>query len=114
MAAQRATEDALRDLVDQYGGGVSDGSGATVSQLLDKWLAECDRPDLSPTTIRTYKSQVEQTIRPKLGRVQVPRLTAKHLDDLYGELKDAGKSRKTIRNCHAIICSALHQAVRWG
>jgi integrase len=110
----RAAEDALRDLVDQYGGGVSDGFGATVSQLLDKWLAECDRLDLSPTTIRTYKSQVKQTIRPKLGRVQVARLTAKHLDDLYGELKEAGKSPKTIRNHHAIISSALHQAVRWG
>ncbi len=29
-------------------------------------------------------------------------------------MKDAGKSPKTIRNHHAIISSALHQAARWG
>jgi integrase len=36
------------------------------------------------------------------------------LDDLYGTMKDAGKTPKTIRNHHAIISAALHQAVRWG
>jgi len=29
-------------------------------------------------------------------------------------MKEAGKSPKTIRNYHAIISAALHQAVRWG
>jgi integrase len=29
-------------------------------------------------------------------------------------MKDAGKAPKTIRNHHAIISSALHQAARWG
>ena len=29
-------------------------------------------------------------------------------------MKDEGRSPKTIRNHHAIISSALHQAVRWG
>jgi integrase len=42
------------------------------------------------------------------------RLTSKHLDALYGAMKVAGQSPKTIRNHHAIVSSALHQAVRWG
>ncbi len=109
----RAAEDALRDLVDKFAGGRPDGLGATFSQLLDRWLEECERIDLSPTTLRTYQSYIKKTIRPRLGKVQVARLTPKHLDDLYGELKDAGLSPKTIRNHHAIISSALHQAVRW-
>ncbi len=29
-------------------------------------------------------------------------------------MKDKGLSPKTIRNCHAVISSALHQGVRWG
>jgi integrase len=110
----RAAEDALRDLVEKYAEGRPDGYGATVGQLLDRWLAECERLDLSPTTIRTYKAQVEGTIRPRLGKLLLSKLTPKHLDDLYGDLKDAGLSPKTIRNHHAIISSALHQAVRWG
>lgn len=109
----RAADDALRDLVDKYGEGRTDGFGATFGQLLDRWLEECKRMDLSPTTMRTYRAQVEQTIRPRLGKVILARLTSKHLDDLYGAMKDEGRSPKTIRNHHAIISSALHQAVRW-
>jgi integrase len=110
----RAADDALRDLVDKYGDGSEDGIGATFGHLLDKWLEESERMDLSPTTLRTYRAQVERTIRPRLGKVKLTQLTTKNLDDLYGQMKDEGRSPKTIRNHHAIISSALHQAVRWG
>jgi integrase len=109
----RAADSALRDLIDQQAPGV-DGAGATFGQLLDEWLCECDRLELSPTTMRTYRAQIKGTIRPRLGKVPLTALTAKHLDDLYGAMKTAGKSTKTIRNHHAIISAALHQAVRWG
>ncbi len=110
----RAADDALRDLVDKYGDGSEDGIGATFGHLLDKWLEESERLDLSPTTLRTYRAQVERTIRPRFGKVKLTQLTTKNLDDLYGQMKDEGRSPKTIRNHHAIISSALHQAVRWG
>jgi integrase len=110
----RAADQALRDLVDEQAPSRSDGVGANFGQLLDQWLEECERMDLSPTTIRNYRSQVERTIRPTLGKVTLSRLTAKNLDALYGAMKDAGKSPKTIRNHHAIIATALHQGVRWG
>jgi len=110
----RAADDALRDLVDKYGDGSEDGIGATFGHLLDKWLEESERMDLSPTTLRTYRAQVDRTIRPRLGKVKLTQLTTKNLDDLYGQMKDEGLSPKTIRNHHAIISSALHQAVRWG
>ena len=58
----------------------SDGVGASFGQLLDQWLEECERLDLSPTTIRNYRAQVERTIRPILGKVTLSRLTAKNLD----------------------------------
>ena len=110
----RAADAALRDLVDQQAPGRADGVGATVGQLLDRWLEECERLDLSPTTIRNYKAQITRTIRPRLGKLKLSQLTARHLDDLYGAMKDAGKSPKTIRNHHAVISAALHQGVRWG
>ncbi len=100
--------------MDKYGRVRSGRLGATFGQLLDRWLEECERMDLSPTTMRTYRAQIEQTIRPGSGRSLLSRLTAKHLDDLYGAMKDDGQSPKTIRNHHAIISSALHQGVRWG
>ncbi len=110
----RAADQALRDLVDQQAPSRSDGVGATFGQLLDQWLEESERLELSPTTLRTYRAQVEHTIRPALGKVRLNRLTPQNLDALYGAMKEAGKSPKTIRNHHAIISTALHQAVRWG
>jgi hypothetical protein len=104
---------ALRALIDEQSSGV-DGVGASFGQLLDQWLDECVRLDLSPTTMRTYRSQIERTIRPRLGKVAVRSVSVKHLDDLYGAMKASGKSPKTIRNHHAIVSAALHQAVRWG
>jgi integrase len=82
--------------------------------LLDQWLEECERLELSPTTLHNYRAQVEHTIRPALGKVQLNRLTAKNLDALYGAMKEDGKSAKTIRNHHSVISAALHQGVRWG
>ena len=60
---------------------------------------------------------VNATLRPRLGKVPLNALnalSARHLDELYGELRTAGRSPKTIRNHHAIISAALHQGVRWG
>jgi hypothetical protein len=71
----RATDAALRDLVDQYTQRRTDGIGVTVGQLLDRWLKECERLDLSPTTVRNYRSQVNGTIRPRLGKIKLHELT---------------------------------------
>ncbi|MGA2528904.1 MAG: tyrosine-type recombinase/integrase [Acidimicrobiales bacterium] len=110
----READEALRDLIEQQVPGRSDGAGATVGQLLDAWLSECERMDLSPTTIRVYRTQIEHTIRPALGSIKVQRLGAKDLDDLYRAMKEKGSSPKTVRNHHALVAAALHQAVRWG
>jgi integrase len=110
----RAADAVLRDLIENQTPSRMDGLGATVNQLLDRWLEKYERMDLSPTTMRTYRSQIERTIRPRLGKVPLTQLTPKHLDDLYGAMKAAGKSAKTIRNHHAILSATLHQGVRWG
>jgi hypothetical protein len=78
----RAADAALRELVDRHAPGRTDGIGVTVAQLLDRWLEECERLDLSPTTVRNYRSQVNGTIRPRLGKIKLHQLTPKHLDDL--------------------------------
>lgn len=109
----KAADRALRDLVEKFSDASPDGIRATFDQLLDRFLEQCERLDLSPTTLRNYRSQIDHTIRPALGNIALTRLTARHLDALYADLKASGRSAKTIRNVHAIISAALHQAVRW-
>jgi hypothetical protein len=61
----RAADQRLRDLIDQQAPSRSDGVGVTFGQLLDQWLEECDRMDLSPTTMRTYGPRSNgQSVRP--------------------------------------------------
>jgi integrase len=110
----READAVMRDLIDNQVPSGPAGLGQTVGTLIDHWLEECGRVDLSPTTIRNYRAQVERHIRPALGTIPLTRLTAKDLDGLYGSLKASGMSPKTIRNYHAILSSALHQAERWG
>jgi hypothetical protein len=85
-----------------------------LGQLLNRWLEEGERLDICPTSIRIYKAQIAKTVQPRLGKVKLNQLTAKHLDDLYSVMKETGRSPKTIRNRNAIISSAIHQGVRWG
>ncbi len=108
----RSADAALRDLIDQQAPERSDGVGATLCQLLDRWLEECERLDLFLTTLRMYRARITKAIRPRLGKVKLNQLTAKHLDDLCGFMNDAGKLSKAIRDHRAIISSALHQGVR--
>lgn len=67
----RAADDALRDLIDEQALISDDGRKVTVGRLLDRWIEECERLDLSPTTLRSYRSQIERRVRPELGRLQV-------------------------------------------
>jgi hypothetical protein len=92
-----AANDALRDLIDKQANVPEDGRKATVSSLLGRWLEECERLELSPTTIRSYRSQIDRRIRAELGSMQLTSLTARHLDALYGRMKLQDLSPKTIR-----------------
>ena len=82
MGSARQADDALRELLLQRTPDAS-GAGATVGHLLDEWLAECERMELSPTTLRTYRSQIDRTLRPRMGRLPLVSFGPKHLDDLY-------------------------------
>jgi hypothetical protein len=59
----KSADEALRDLIDKQAPR-SDGMGASFGQLLDRWLIECERLDLSPTTMRTYRAQ-NDSARPR-------------------------------------------------
>jgi integrase len=71
----READKALRQLIDEQAP-ADDGVGATFGQLLDQWLEECERLDLSPTTLRNYESAVRTSIRPRLGQVPPSALSA--------------------------------------
>jgi integrase len=95
-------------------GGATRRGDATVAELLVEWLDLIER-DRSPSTMQSHRSKVELHLIPAVGRLKVRKLTTRHLDELYLDLtRKKHLAPATVRQVHAIIRRALHQAMRWG
>jgi integrase len=104
---------ALARLSTEVDAGRFDHTKATTSDLLDKWVAQIG-PTRAPSTMLGYRRKIEHDIRPDLGHVLLTRLRPDQLDTFYGGQLARGLSTATVRQMHAIISAALHQAVKWG
>ncbi len=102
-----------RRLLLEVADGARTGTDLAVADLLAAWLDHVG-PDLAATTTREYRRLIEKTIGPELGKTRVSKLTPARIDRFYGALRRDGLAPKSIRNIHALLGSALHQAVKWG
>ena len=81
---------------------------------LRHWLDGLTAAGRRPSTIDSYRRNVERNVIPALGTIQLQSLTAVQLDGLYSSLLGRGLSMKSVRNVHAIVGKALHDAERKG
>ena len=84
----------------------------TVGQWLDIWLAEYT-PDIKENTRVTYRTQVNQHIKPAFAAVNLSDLTKPAVQSFYNSLERREKplSPKTIKNIHGVFNKAMEQAV---
>jgi integrase len=85
----------------------------TVGQFLTSWL-EAVRPSIRERTWVRYEQYVRLHAAPALGKVPLTRLTPQHLQRLYSDRLKAGLSATSVHHLHAMLHSALDQAVRWA
>lgn len=92
----------------------------TVAEWLDQWLASLR---LAPSTRGSYAKNIRLHLKPKLGHVQLSRLTGSQISALYRDLERAGRqdhkkgsplSARTVRYVHTILKAALAEAVIQG
>lgn len=89
-------------------------TAATVGDLLDRWVTEfLPGEGKAPTTIESYRGVIDNHLKKALGHVLLRDLSAYHLDRYYRAKQKAGMSDRTVLQHHAILSSALTQAVRW-
>jgi len=88
--------------------------------LLERWLPLVES-SLRPSTLNSYKSMLKLYVLPSLGAIQLQKLRADDLDQLYARLlKDGrqdgrgGLSPKTVRSLHNMLHKALRDAERKG
>lgn len=93
-------------------------SKMTVGQWLDIWSADY-LGGVKPFTVRSYKDQIKNHIKPALGAVKLEALNAHTIQSFYNSLGNEhngkpGLSPKTVKNIHGVFHRALQQAVAVG
>jgi integrase len=90
------------------------------SYLLEEWLPDNQPPRLRPSSYANYTIYTRTHVVPRLGDIELQRLTPSNLSAFYRALlTDArrdgqGLAPKTVRNIHAMLHRALRDAVRLG
>ncbi len=70
--------------------------------------------NLSPTTVKNYKSQLNKYILPEIGAYKLSKLKKHHIQELANTLyEEYNLSSKTIKNYIKLISSILNKAIEW-
>jgi integrase len=91
-----------------------DSSKLTLNQFLDRWLEVCAKPRLRAKSFQDYEGLLRRYVRPRLGGKTLATVTAFDIQILYRELLAGGLFPRSIRYTHAVLRSALKQAVHWN
>lgn len=115
----------LRQNINAYQGvELTEKSNMTLSQWLDKWLAEYIKGTIRESTLEGYRGDIMNHVIPYLGEKPLRKITAADLRSLYQKLLErgrmkggnhaAGLSPTTVRSIHNIIHHALRTATENG
>lgn len=90
-------------------------SPLTVKEYLAKWLKTAAQPRVTERTFSGYSYLITQYLEPApLSGMKLSDLRPLSIQQLYGEMQGRGLSARTVRYLHAVLNSALRQAVKWG
>ena len=83
-----------------------------LSQYLDHWLEQIERPTLKVGSYKRYRSILDNHLIPALGHLQMRKLRVEHLDRFYAKKQADGLAPKTIHLMHNVLHQALETAVK--
>lgn len=115
--AQRALEDARRSARRL---GPMSSTRRTLGEYLEEWMA-ARKTSVGASRWHNDASYIDRLIRPRIGSAQLQEIRAPHLNALYADIRDTGRSRgtgplapATVLRAHVILHKAFADAVRWG
>jgi integrase len=88
-------------------------SRESLNEYLDKWLKTA-KQKLSERTHTDYEELLERYVREEFGEKKLSDLRPLDIQGLYTKMQERGLSARTVRYTHAVLSSALKQAVKWG
>jgi len=84
-----------------------------VEQFLKHWLESTQEQSVRPRTYERYEEVVRLHIVPSLGRYQLQKLTAQHVQAFYATKLKEGFSPTTVNTFHNVLHKALDTAKKW-
>ena len=109
---QAEAESALAEAITKVETGrFRDDERLTVGTYLTHWLQE-KKACLRATTLREYARHVEVHLIPQVGRVRLGQLRSSQVSAVLRDLAEGGLGITSVRRVHAILRSALSDAVR--
>jgi hypothetical protein len=87
-------------------------SAPIVNDLCDRFVAEY-LPRKKPSTQHTYRLQIDNEIRPALGRLKVAEVTFSDTDGLHRKISARGTPYRANRVI-ALLSRMFSMAIRWG
>ena len=121
---QRALTEKLHQSIECYQDvELTEDSRMTLSEWLDRWLAEYKDGTIRPGTLEGYRNYIENYIKPQLGGKQVSLITTQDVQRMYRRLKSGGRVREdaegskrlsdsTVRHIHTMLHGAMKAAVQ--
>jgi integrase len=86
----------------------------TLAQFLTDWLENSQKQSVRPRTYERYEELVRLHIAPALGRYELQKLSAQHLQAFYAKKAEEGLSATTINHFHNVLHKALDTAMKWN
>ena len=102
---------------------LTEDSRMTLSEWLDRWLAEYKAGTVRPGTLKSYHCYIEYYIKPQLGDKQISLISQQDIQRMYRRLKTEGRIREhpemghqlsdsMVRHIHSTLHAALKDAVQ--
>ena len=90
-----------------------EGAKITLNEYLDRWLETAVKPRVRQKTCQDYDGILRRYIRPGLGERVLASMRPMEIQTTYQGMIERGLSPRTVRYTHAVLRSALRQALQW-
>jgi len=90
-----------------------EGAKITLNEYLDRWLDTAVKPRVRQKTCQDYDGILRRYIRPGLGDRVLVSMRPMDIQTIYHGMIERGLSARTVRYTHAVLRSALRQALLW-
>ena len=85
-----------------------------LGEYLSEWLESVAKPRVKARTLQSYREMANLYLLPALGHHRLGSITPMDIQACYSGMLDRGLSARTVRYAHAVLRSALDQAVKWN